>query len=51
MRNQRSGVAVSRAAVSAFVIASIFGTCSPTLMWSAVTSPNAIATEIATATP
>ncbi len=37
--------------LSALVIASIFGTCSPTLMWAAVTSANAIATEIATATP
>ena len=36
---------------SGLVIASIFGTCSPTLMWSPVTSANAIATEIPTATP
>ena len=50
-RNQLSGAARNRAVGSGLVMASIFGTCSPTLMWSPVTSANAIATEIPTATP
>ena len=46
-RNQFSGRETRRAVRSAWLIASIFGTCSPTLMWSAVTRVKAIASESA----
>ncbi len=51
MRNAASGRARTRAVPSARVIASIFGTCSPSEMWIEVTRVKASATEIATATP
>ena len=50
-RNQLSGRETRRAVRSAWLIASIFGTCSPMLMWIAVTSAKAIISESATATP
>ena len=50
-RNQLSGRETRRAVRSALAIASIFGTCSPMLMWIAVTRAKAIATESPTATP
>ncbi len=50
-RNQLSGRETRRAVLSALAIASIFGTCSPTLMWRAVTRANAIASERPAATP
>ena len=50
-RNQLSGRETRRAVRSAWVIASIFGTCSPMLMWIAVTRANAITSESATASP
>ena len=50
-RNTARGRARLRSASSARVIASIFGTCSPTEMWIAVTRRYAIAIEIATAAP
>ena len=50
-RNQLSGRETRRAVRSAWLIASIFGTCSPMLMWSAVTRVKAIATERPTAAP
>ncbi len=50
-RNQCSGRETRRAVRSALWIASIFGTCSPMLMWIAVTRAKAIATESATAAP
>ena len=51
IRNQLSGPPKRRAVSIGRLMASIFGTCSPTLMWSAVTSVKAIATEIAIARP
>ncbi len=50
-RNQFSGRETRRAVRSALAIASIFGTCSPMLMWRAVTRTKASASEIPTATP
>ena len=50
-RNQLSGRETRRAVRSAWLIASIFGTCSPMLMWIAVTRAKAIATERPTAAP
>ena len=50
-RNQLSGRDARRAVTSARLIASIFGTCSPTVMWSEVASVKAIAKAIAVATP
>ena len=50
-RNQFSGRETRRAVRSALLIASIFGTCSPMLMWIAVTMAKAIATEMPTAAP
>ena len=50
-RNQFSGRETRRAVRSALAIASIFGTCSPTLMWIAVTRMKAIASESPAATP
>ena len=50
-RNQFSGRETRRAVLSALAIASIFGTCSPTLMWRAVTRVKAIASESPAATP
>ena len=50
-RNQFSGRETRRATRSALAIASIFGTCSPTLMWIAVTRMKAIANEIPAAAP
>ena len=50
-RNQLSGRETRRAVRSALEIASIFGTCSPMLMWMPVTRAKAIATERPTAAP
>jgi len=50
-RNQLSGRETRRAVRSARLIASIFGTCSPMLMWIAVTRAKAMPTERATARP
>ena len=48
--NQCSGRASSRATRSALVIARIFGTCSPTVMWSEVASVKASTNAIGAAT-
>ena len=50
-RNQLSGRETRRAVRSALAIASIFGTCSPMLMWIAVTRAKAIASESADGGP
>ncbi len=51
VRKNRSGLATRSITVSARAIASIFGDCSPTITWRKVTIVNAIAIEIASATP
>ena len=49
-RNRLTGRTRTRAAGSGRVIASIFGTCSPTVIWRDVAIVKASANEIATAT-